>query len=173
MNRALVLDPRSPAAHSGMGYLLASLGKTKEAVTHLERAVQLDPSDPVAKDNLQRVRDFLQQPAGSPAAASSEPPATPSPEPGPPAALRESAPTAPPAPVSATPPPPEPAPQPAAEPPKVRELQLPPVTVSAPPPEPAPKAPAAQPAAPRTYERPDSADELSTELKRRKIRTTR
>lgn len=45
-------NPRSVAAHSGLGLALMQVGVDAEAVDHLERAVKLDPTSPEALCNL-------------------------------------------------------------------------------------------------------------------------
>jgi tetratricopeptide (TPR) repeat protein len=45
---ALQLDPGSTAAHLEAASTLASLGRTREALAHAERATSLNPQDPVA-----------------------------------------------------------------------------------------------------------------------------
>ena len=44
---ALALDPNSAGAHFEAAHALDGLGRTKEAMTHISLATQLDPNDPV------------------------------------------------------------------------------------------------------------------------------
>lgn len=52
---ALRLNPNDPKSHANLGDLLATLGRTKEAITHLEAAEHLRP-DPSTAAQLDRLR---------------------------------------------------------------------------------------------------------------------
>ena len=49
------LAPRSATAHAALGGALGQAGRLNEAVTYLERALTLDPSNTAARENLSRI----------------------------------------------------------------------------------------------------------------------
>ena len=49
---AALIDSSSALAETGLGIALIQRGKTPEALDHFQRAVELDPANPVAKENL-------------------------------------------------------------------------------------------------------------------------
>jgi Flp pilus assembly protein TadD len=49
---ALRLDPQDPLIHNALGVVLHALGKKKQARSCFERALQLAPGLPEARDNL-------------------------------------------------------------------------------------------------------------------------
>jgi Flp pilus assembly protein TadD len=51
-------------AEGDLGYALLQIGRTREAIAHLERALQLDPRNADAASNLKVAR--AQAPAGGP-----------------------------------------------------------------------------------------------------------
>jgi TolB-like protein/cytochrome c-type biogenesis protein CcmH/NrfG/predicted Ser/Thr protein kinase len=62
MRETLELHPADAASHSGYGYVVASLGRSKEGSEHLRRALELDPKNPVITELsaivLLRQREF-------------------------------------------------------------------------------------------------------------------
>jgi tetratricopeptide (TPR) repeat protein len=55
VNRALELQPDNADAHYTYGLLLMTLGRSSEAIEHMERAVQLDPLSPAIHSDFGRV----------------------------------------------------------------------------------------------------------------------
>src|SRR5579875_1261538 len=56
------LLPANESGHSSLGVVLLKLGRTKESVPELERALKLNPSDTVAQTNLASAYSQLAQP---------------------------------------------------------------------------------------------------------------
>ena len=46
------INPNSAEAHNNLGASLGSLGEVDEAITHLRRALQLQPDNVRARENL-------------------------------------------------------------------------------------------------------------------------
>ena len=59
--RAVSLDPNLAAAHRDLGILLASRGNARQAVFHLERAVELNPDDALATEILAKAQSILRE----------------------------------------------------------------------------------------------------------------
>ena len=55
LRKALHIDPSLAGAHTALGVLLASTGRTAEAIDEWKRALALDPNDSNARDNLRAV----------------------------------------------------------------------------------------------------------------------
>ena len=56
LRRAIALDPRLAGAYTALGVLLANTGRQSEAIDAWKRALQLDPNDTNARDNLEAIR---------------------------------------------------------------------------------------------------------------------
>ena len=54
--RAIGLDPFDGHAHIGLGEILESTGHPGDALREYEDGLQMDPSDPIAKAGLVRIR---------------------------------------------------------------------------------------------------------------------
>jgi Flp pilus assembly protein TadD len=59
---AVKLKPDDAAAEANLGAAYAELGETQKAITHLNRALQLDPGNELAKENLEALRGTSAQP---------------------------------------------------------------------------------------------------------------
>ena len=55
----LKLQPNDANAEANLGAALAELGRYSEAKIHLERALQIDPNQEDAKENLEAVRSAM------------------------------------------------------------------------------------------------------------------
>ena len=56
--RSIELAPRFYDGHVQLGTLLLNQGRTDSAQVYFERAVQIDPTHPDARQGLQRIRDI-------------------------------------------------------------------------------------------------------------------
>lgn len=56
---AATLEPHNPLAHRTLGFALANQGKTMEALTRIQRALELFPDDVVAKQALEQIHAAL------------------------------------------------------------------------------------------------------------------
>jgi Flp pilus assembly protein TadD len=56
LRRATELAPGSATAHSAYGGALAQAGRRVEAMAELQRALQIDPGNEAARENLARLR---------------------------------------------------------------------------------------------------------------------
>jgi Flp pilus assembly protein TadD len=53
---AVRINPQDANAEANLGGVLAETGNLKEARTHLERALALDPSNALARENLEQLK---------------------------------------------------------------------------------------------------------------------
>jgi tetratricopeptide (TPR) repeat protein len=68
--QVLALDPQSADAHNEMAFALMNLGRRDEAISQLQEALKLDPSNSAVRDNLARLLNEAQHhPATAPAEA--------------------------------------------------------------------------------------------------------
>lgn len=58
---AIRWNPKDAPAHSNLGLMLATQGRFKEAERHYRAAIKADPSFEAARENMRRLREFLQQ----------------------------------------------------------------------------------------------------------------
>jgi lipoprotein NlpI len=56
------IRPDHAPAQRTLGVVLAREGNLREAITHFEAAVRLDPSDEAARRNLERARALIKEP---------------------------------------------------------------------------------------------------------------
>ncbi len=56
------LKPGDAGAEANLGAAYAELGETQKAITHLNRALQLDPANELAKENLEALGGASSQP---------------------------------------------------------------------------------------------------------------
>lgn len=56
--RAVDLSPDSPTSHNNLGGALASAGRFAEAMPHIRRALEIDPTYAPALDNLRKLRQM-------------------------------------------------------------------------------------------------------------------
>jgi Flp pilus assembly protein TadD len=60
--RCVKLKPDDAGAEANLGAAFAELGETQKAITHLNRALQLDPANELARENLEALRGTSAQP---------------------------------------------------------------------------------------------------------------
>jgi Flp pilus assembly protein TadD len=56
------LKPDDAGAEANLGAAFAEIGETQKAITHLNRALQLDPGNELARKNLDALRGASSQP---------------------------------------------------------------------------------------------------------------
>jgi Flp pilus assembly protein TadD len=61
LTTAVKLKPDDAGAEANLGAAFAELGETQKAILHLNRALQLDPGNALAKENLEALRGAAPQ----------------------------------------------------------------------------------------------------------------
>jgi Flp pilus assembly protein TadD len=59
--RCIGLAPTLGGARTGLGIVLAETGRLADAITEFRTAVQLQPNDPAALDDLKKAEDLIQR----------------------------------------------------------------------------------------------------------------
>ena len=55
------LQPNDANVEANLGVALAEMGRFAEAKAHFERALQLDPGQPIAKENLEALKKEIRE----------------------------------------------------------------------------------------------------------------
>jgi len=58
---ALQLQPNDAGVEANLGVALAEMGRFAEAKRHLERALEIDPQQPIAKENLEALKREMRE----------------------------------------------------------------------------------------------------------------
>ena len=59
---AIKIKPQDAGAEANLGAALAELGETQKAIAHFNRALQLDPGNELAQENLEALRGAAPRP---------------------------------------------------------------------------------------------------------------